>query len=193
MISVHQPIQNADLVQALCRIGAIQFGSFERRDLPGTFAPIAINLQLVPSYPAIMRDLAAELAPLVKADGITHLLAAPSVVPLGAAVSLASNLPLVYPATGNPQTIEGAFDYNEPTILLTDIFGDGLSEQALAKRVASQGLDVLAIVAVIELGISAAPAGLPVKAWKRLPDLLPFVATPNMQVVVQDWLSSLTK
>jgi orotate phosphoribosyltransferase len=181
---------NHNLVNALHRIGVIQFGSFEQRDKPGVFAPIAINLRLLPSYPDLTRKLADQLAPLVKIDGITHLLAAPSLVPLGATVSLASGLPLVYPATGDPQTIEGAFDYNEPTVLLTDVFSDGLAEQVLSKRVAGLGLDVKAIVAVFDLCIAP---NLPIKAWQRLPDILPLMATPNMQIVVRDWLTSLTK
>src|SRR5258706_11882239 len=96
-----------DLVEWIRRIGAIQFGNFEQRNQPGIFAPVTINLQLVPSYPDILRQLAQELAPLVHLPGITHLLASPSVVPLATAVSLASGLPLVYPSNGDPRTIEG--------------------------------------------------------------------------------------
>jgi orotate phosphoribosyltransferase len=182
-----------NLIESLRRIGAIQFGHFEQPNQSGVFAPLAINLQLVPSYPAILRDLANELPPLVKLDGISHLLAAPSVVPLATAVSLASGLPLVYPATGNPNTIEGAFDFNEPTVLLTDVLSDGEAECSLIKYVAGQGLDVNAVVAVIDLGISALPADVEVRIWQHIRDILPQVATPSMQVVVQNWLTSLIK
>src|SRR5215475_11987325 len=99
-----------DIIQALERIGAIQFGQFEQA--PGTFAPMRIYLGLLPSYPAVLKALADEMVPLVKMEGTTHLLAMPDAVALGTAISLAARMPLVYPAAGDPEYIEGAYDFN---------------------------------------------------------------------------------
>ncbi len=150
------PMQTS-LIHALTRIGAIQFGQFETR--PGVFAPVAIRLALLPSYPAILRDLAGEIAPLVKIAGLSHLLTKPAATPIGVAVSLAADLPLVYPAPGDPHTIEGAYDFNVPTVLLTDVLTDGATEQALIGRVKGLGLDVKAVVAVLDLGLRPGAVG----------------------------------
>src|SRR5215475_14310096 len=96
--------------RSLIQIGAVQFGQFEQQ--PGVFAPLAINLRIVPSYPEILKALADEIAPLVRVDRLTHLLTTPAAVPIGVAVSLAASIPLVYPAAGDPRHIEGAYDFN---------------------------------------------------------------------------------
>ncbi|MEP7288012.1 MAG: hypothetical protein ABI947_19845 [Chloroflexota bacterium] len=180
-----------NVLNSLVEIGAIQFGQFERRDQPGTFSPVSVNLRIVPSYPNVLQVLANEIAPLVKITGITHLLAAPSAVPLGTAVSLITGLPLVYPTASDPQTIEGAYDFNEPTVLLTDVIMSGDNERALVRRVMGLGLDVKVIVTVIDFDIrSRADDLLQWHAWQKLPDLLPRIATPSMQLVVQTWLDS---
>jgi orotate phosphoribosyltransferase len=179
-----------DLVASLVRIGAIQFGRFERQ--PGVFEPIALNLRLLPSYPATLRALAAELAPLVQIAGLTHLLTTSAAVPLGVALSLTTEMPMVYPAAGDSHTIEGAYDYYVPTVLLTDVLTDGAAERALIKRVKGMGLEVKAVVAVLDLGIEGRGVDVPVTAWQRIPDLLPGLTTPLMQTAVREWLDSLS-
>ncbi len=179
----------SEIVQALIRIGAIQFGQFETQ--PGIFAPVSIHLGLLPSYPSILRALAAELAPLARIEGLTHLLPTPSAVPIGVGVSLAADIPLVYLAPDGG--IEGAYDFSVPTALLTDVLSDGTAERELIKRARPLGLDVKAVVAV--LGISPAAKaealdGLSPVAWRYLEDLLPEISTltPSMRSNVQEWL-----
>jgi hypothetical protein len=177
----------ADLIQTLVRIGAIQFGQFEAQ--PGQFDPVAIHLELLPSYPSVLRALAQEVAPLVRIDGLTHLLAAPSMAPIGVAVSLAAELPLVYPLG---DTVEGAYDFNVPTILLTGVLRDGAAESELIRRVKPLGLDVKAVVALLNIGASS---GLnePVTVWRNLRELLSEIVmlTPSMRQTVQDWMDRL--
>jgi len=191
MLSSVNHASQADLVASLVRIGAIQFGRFERQ--PGVFEPIALNLRLLPSYPATLRALAAELAPLAHVAGLPHLLTTPAAVPLGVALSLATTMPMVYPAAGDSHTIEGAYDYYVPTVLLTDVLADGSMERALIKRVKGMGLEVKAVVAVLDLGIEGRTVGdVSVAAWQRIPDLLPGLTTPLMQTAVQAWIGSLS-
>ncbi len=180
----------ADVTGELLRIGAIQFGQFEMA--PGQFAPISVNLRFVPSYPSILAALAQTLAPLVKIEGLTHLLPMPAAVPLGAAISMVADLPLVYPDDSG--TIEGAYDFNVPTILLTDTYQDGAAEQAMIKRAKPLGLDVYAVVTVIDFGKhTATPDGLPLIAWRRLRDLLPGIPalSSSMRQAADVWLSTL--
>jgi orotate phosphoribosyltransferase len=178
-----------DVVQALVRIGAIQFGQFETE--PGVFAPLAIRLSLLPSYPAILRALSAEIAPLVRIGDLTHLLPTPSAVPLGVAVSLAAEMPLVYPSTTGGHAVEGAYDFNVPTVLLTDLLTDGAAERSLITRVRPLGLDVKAVVAVLDLGREPDRVGaLPLIVWRRVANIVSEMATltPSMRAVVLDWL-----
>src|SRR5258708_2165629 len=86
----------SNLIQSLARVGVIQFGRFESRQEPGNFAPIAINLRMLTSYPDILKALAAEIAALATMPGMTHLLAMPSAVPLGTAITLQTGMPVVY-------------------------------------------------------------------------------------------------
>ncbi len=178
----------------LSRVGAFQFGQFEVRGAPGLFQPLALNLRLLPSYPALLAALAESLVPLVRIDGLTHLLTTPATTPIGVAVSLASGLPLVYPAPDDAHHVEGAYDYDEPTVLLTDVLSDGAAERALIQRVHGLGLSVRAVVAVLDLGIHpGATGGLPLAAWGRLPVLLDLLGeagelSPAMNAAVQTWL-----
>jgi uridine monophosphate synthetase len=173
--------------QALLRIGAIQFGRFEAR--PGIFQPLRINLRLLPSYPDVLGMLADALVPLVRVDGLTHLLAMPAAVPLGVAVSLKTGIPLVYPPADDPQFIEGAFDYNVPTVLLTDVLNGGSAESAMIARARKQGLDVGAVVAVFDLGHRL--SGM-VKSLRGVEAVLALsqAQSPYMLAAVQAWLQT---
>ncbi len=181
-----------EVIQSFIRIGAIQFGHFESRETPGTFAPVAINLRYIPSYPSILKALAAEIAPLVQIDGLTHLLTMPSAVPLGTAISLSLDMPLVYPVASEPHVIEGAYDANVPTVLLTDLLTDGEAELAMAKRVKGMGLIVKVVVAVLDLGQMRSKVGdLPLVTWRHFNDLLPQIPdlTPSMRAAIEKWLT----
>lgn len=178
-----------DVVQALARIGVIQFGQFETE--PGVFAPLAIRLGLLPSHPAILRALAAEVAPLVRIAGLTHLLTTPAAVPLGVAVSLATDMPLVYPSATDGQAVEGAYDFNVPTVLLTDLLTDGTTEREMIARVRPLGLDVKAVVAVLDQGHQPDRVGaLPLVVWRHVANIVAAITTltPLMRAVALDWL-----
>jgi orotate phosphoribosyltransferase len=173
--------------QALLRIGAIQFGRFETR--PGRFQPLKINLRLLPSYPDVLEMLAEALAPLIRLDGLTHLLVMPAAVPIGVAVSLKTGIPLVYPPADDPQFIEGAFDYNVPTLLLTDVLHGGSAERAMIAHARKQGLEVWAVVAVFDLG-HALPGK--VNSLYGVDTVLALgqAQSPHLRLVVQAWLES---
>src|SRR5258707_15714471 len=100
----------SDVVRSLVQIGVVQFGQFEQQ--PAVFAPLAINLRILPSYPTILKALAEEIVPLVHIDGLTHVLTMPAAVPIGVAVGLVATMPLVYPAAGPPPQIARAYDFD---------------------------------------------------------------------------------
>lgn len=184
--------QRLRLVRQCLRIGAVQFGRFEVRGQPGAFAPLSINLRLLPSYADLLRDLAAEIAPLTSIAGLTHLLTMPATTPLGVLTCALSAHTLVYPLDGQ---IEGAYDFSVPTLLLTDVLTDGMAERALIKQAQRDGLDIEAILAVVDFGRQI--EGLPTqrKAWIGIEALLDACQqagrlTTGMRAAVDAWLAA---
>lgn len=182
---------NNDVFGDLLRIGAVQYGQFEIRGKMGIFAPLSINLRLVPSYVSVMAALAAEIAPLVTVAGTTHLLTMPAVTPLGVLASQLAERVLVYPLDGK---IEGAYDFNEPTVLLTDVLTDGAAELAMIKEARREGLDVEALVAVIDFGKPITGLTIARRAWLGIEDVLTASQaagklTATMRGTVDRWLA----
>lgn len=184
--------QRLGLVKRCLHIGAVQFGRFEVRGQPGMFAPLAINLRLLPSYADLLRDLAAELAPLASVAGLTHLLTMPATTPLGVLTCAQSGQTLVYPIEGQ---IEGAYDFSVPTVLLTDVLTDGEAERALIKQARRDGLDIEAILAVVDFGRPI--EGLPTqrRAWIGIDALLDACQqagrlTVGMRATAEAWLAA---
>lgn len=192
-----------DLVLALARAGLIQFGRFVQPD--GAIWPVAVWLRMLPSYPALLADVAAALAPLLEGGAVDRVLTTPDATPLGVALSLRTNLPLVYPY-GEVRdytaayAIEGAYDVGHPTALLSDVLLDAPQAggiTALARRV---GLEIRAVVAVLDLGLGAreALASAGYGAAHCLLDLraaLPVLEAggllpPLMRATVETWIGS---
>jgi orotate phosphoribosyltransferase len=184
----------------LAKAGLIQFGRFIQPD--GAAWPVALMLRWLPSYPALLWDVAAALEPLL--DGITadRILSTAEAIPIGVALSLRSSRPLVYPygevrSYTAAYAIEGAYDVGHPTLLLSDSLIDAPQAQtitALARRV---GLEVHDVLAVMDLGLGAREeleaAGYVVHSVLSLRDLLPLLEAeellpPVMRASVERWM-----
>lgn len=154
------------IIQQLAQIGAVTFGQFRVRE---SFVPFACHLALIPSYPDVWNALADEIAGLVRAAGMRYVLPTPAAIPLGAVAALRAGLPLAFPTDGLHGHIEGAFNFNVPTVLLTDCLTDGAAEEALIRNAGRQGLDVEAVIAVIDTEQRPTLAGkLRPAAWQTL-------------------------
>lgn len=192
---------NSDtLAVALARDGLIQFGRFIHDD--GAIWPVAVRLLWLPSYPALLRQTAAALVPLLEGAHAERLLTTSDAIPLGTALSLQSGLPMAYPY-GDVRdytaayAIEGAYDVGHPTVLLSDVLIDGGQARqitALARRV---GLDVHAVLAVLDLGLGAreqlTAMGYTVHSALVLRDVLPTLEVSGflpllMRGAVEVWL-----
>jgi orotate phosphoribosyltransferase len=198
----------ANLTRAYAAAGLIQFGRFEQPD--GSFWPLMINLRWLPSYPALLRETAAALAPVFEPFMMLHeairLLTTVDALPIGVALSLRVNVPLVYPyGTVRDYTaafaIEGAYDVGHPTVLLSDVLIDAAQANAITAVARRVGLNVGAILAVIDLGLGARAAleaaGYSVQTVTTLRAMLPILAAhdaptlpPVMRVTVEEWLAN---
>lgn len=195
-------IPTADgLARALADVGLIQFGRFVRPD--GDVWPVAIHLDWLPSYPDVLRQVARAVAPLLDGLRADRVLAAPGALAVGVALSLERGIPLVYTVSeprgaGEAYAIEGAYDVGHPTALLSTLPLDAAQAAdliGLAKRV---GLDVQALIAVLDPGRGARAAleaqGWTVRVALTLDGALPALEAagalpPAMSARVRAWMA----
>jgi uridine monophosphate synthetase len=153
--------EHAALTRALADIGAIRFGDFTLAS--GKSSPIYIDLRLLASHPAVLRQVAwayAQLLRRVMAEhdlgAGTHLAAIPyAALPIGAAVALEMDLPLIYPRKeakehGTARAIEGQFRVGDPAIVLDDLITTGGSKLAAIEPLEAAGLEVRHVVVLVD-------------------------------------------
>jgi orotate phosphoribosyltransferase len=188
----------------LARESLIQFGRFVQAD--GAEWPVALRLGWLPSYPALLRDVAAALDPLVAASGADRVLTTDTAIPLGVALALVADRVVLYPAAhpaeaGAAFAIEGAYDVGHPTVLLSDTLLDGAQAEAIRALASRVGLEIHAVFAVVDLGLGAREAleaaGFSVAAVFTLREALPLledvgVLPPPMRVSVEAWLAEIS-
>jgi uridine monophosphate synthetase len=157
-----QPVphdRQAELVLALADIGAVQFGEFTLAS--GKSSPIYIDLRLLASYPAVLREVARAYATVLRRSGLVaqagHRLAAIpyAALPIGTAVALELDMPLIYPRKeakgyGLGRQIEGEFEPGQQAIVLDDLITTGGSKLAAIEPLAAAGLEVQDVVVLID-------------------------------------------
>jgi uridine monophosphate synthetase len=162
------PSAQSQLTLALADMGAIRFGEFTLAS--GKKSPIYIDLRLLVSRPAILRQVARAYADLLRRDldmgsgptapGTTspavRLAAIPyAALPIGTAVALEMGLPLIYPrlevkAHGTARPIEGEFEVGERAVVLDDLITTGGSKLAAIEPLEAAGLQVEDVVVLID-------------------------------------------
>jgi uridine monophosphate synthetase len=153
----------ARLTLALADIGAIQFGEFTLAS--GKESPIYIDLRLLPSHPDVLRQVAHTYASLIRQildaghgdRGVGMRLAAIpyAALPIGTAVALELDLPLIYPrkelkAHGTARQIEGKFGRGDRAVVLDDLITTGGSKLAAIEPLEAAGLLVQDVVVLID-------------------------------------------
>lgn len=151
----------AALTLALADMGAIKFGDFVLAS--GKRSPIYIDLRLLASHPAVLRQAAyayaqriREILPPEGAPSGLRLAAIPyAALPIGAAVALEMDLPLIYPrkeakAYGTARQVEGAFEAGDPAIVLDDLITTGGSKLTAIEPLQQAGLQVRDVVVLID-------------------------------------------
>ncbi|WP_119072245.1 hypothetical protein [Aggregatilinea lenta] len=187
------------LALRLAQESLILFGRFMQAD--GSAWPVALRLGWLPSYPALLRDVALALNPLVAASGADRILTTAEEVPLGVALGLAADRVVLTPAANPPEgaafAIEGAYDIGHQTVLLSDTLLDRAQADAIRALAGRVGLEIHAVVAVIDLGLGARAAlqaaGFEAAALFTLREMLPVleqhaILPPRMRASVETWL-----
>ncbi len=145
---------NSQLVLDLYEIGAIQFGEFRLKS--GLVSPVYLDLRLLVSFPRVLQDVARELARVLEPLTFDRIAAIPFAgLPLGVAVSLAMERPLIYPRReakdhGIARPIEGVYHKGEVAAVVDDVITTGLSKIETIQPLHAAGLVVQDIVVLID-------------------------------------------
>jgi uridine monophosphate synthetase len=143
-----------DLVVALHGIGAFRFGDFVLKD--GRHSPFYVDLRGLVSYPKVLAQAARELLAISAALRFDRIAGIPYAgLPLGVAMSLAGNLPLVYPRKevkeyGTRKRVEGLFTPGERALIVDDVITSGGAKIEAAEPLRAAGLIVEDILVVVD-------------------------------------------
>ena len=149
------PIEQLEsLVLTLFDIKAVRFGRFELHS--GKISPIYIDLRLLASYPDALRQSAAAYRHILEDQAFDLLAATPLAgLPIGTAISLDMNVPLIYPrqsakSYGTGKQIEGRWKIGQTAVVIDDLITTG---DSLLKGIAflkAAGIRVQSAVVLID-------------------------------------------
>jgi uridine monophosphate synthetase len=146
--------QVEELSLALHETGCVQFGQFKLKS--GLLSPIYLDLRLLVSNPRLLRrvgDVLAERAQTLKFDLLAAIPYA--ALPIGVAVSLAMDVPLIYPRKevkdyGAERSVEGAFKRDQTVLLIDDLITKGHSKLEAIAPLQAAGLQVKDILVLVD-------------------------------------------
>jgi len=178
--------------QQLIQAGLIQFGAFPRN---GDIIPFDLSLNLIASYPALLRDITDAAAQCLTDVPMTRLLATAEAIPFGVALSLSLGVPLVYSKGTLANAVDdlvGAYDIGHPALLVTNSVGFDPSVEALVRGARRVGLEIHTLVTILECR-EVALDGVNVVALVKLSDLVDqLVETGELPAgqarLINDWI-----
>ncbi len=166
--------------ERLMDAGCIQFGQFTLKS--GLSSPIYIDLRLLVSDPALLRDVARRLARTAENISFDLIAAIPYAgVPIGVALALEMERPLIYPRReakeyGTRRVIEGAYQPGARVLVVDDLITRGDSKLEAIASLEQAGLVVRDVLVLVdrEQGGAAdlAERGYTLHALYRLTDVL---------------------
>lgn len=144
------------LTLALYEAGCVQFGEFRLKS--GLISPIYIDLRLLVTTPSVLGQVAQAMAGLIRERELAfdRLAAIPyAALPIGVALSLALNRPLIYPRKeakdyGTGRVIEGIFRPGERALLVDDVITKGHAKLEALAPLLEAGLVVHDILVLID-------------------------------------------
>jgi len=142
------------LARSLHQAGAIRFGEFRLKD--GSIAPIYIDLRVLVSEPKTLKLLAGMLLEKMQGLEFDLITGIPyAALPIGLAVSLHADIPLVYArreahATGTQRQVEGRFQPGQRVLVIDDVITTGASKLEAWQPLQAAGLVVRDVLVVID-------------------------------------------
>jgi uridine monophosphate synthetase len=142
------------LVLFLYEIGAVQIGNFTLHS--GRQSPIYIDLRILASFPDALRRTAAAYRTILESLDFDLLAATPLAgLPIGTAISLDMNIPLIYPRQtakghGTKKRVEGKWLSGQTAVLIDDLITSGDSLLQTFTVLASEGISASKAVVLID-------------------------------------------
>ena len=197
----------AQLVFSLHTIGAIKFGAYKLKS--GILSPFYLDLRILVSYPGVLRETAHVIAELLATLKFDRIAAIPyAALPIGTAVALEMDRPLVYPRRekkdyGTGRAVEGEYKPGETIVVIDDVITTGASkieaiepltlaklkvrdivvlvdrEQGGAQEIAKKGYQVHSIFKITEMMSILEEAGKVTESQHR--DVLTFLSQNGVQ------------
>jgi uridine monophosphate synthetase len=143
-----------ELSLALHEAECVQFGQFKLKS--GLLSPIYVDLRLLVSHPPLLRRVGDLLAGRAQTFRFDVLAAIPyAALPIGVAVSLAMDAPLVYPRKevkdyGTERSVEGAFRPGQTALLIDDLITKGHSKIEAIAPLEAAGLKVKDVLVLVD-------------------------------------------
>ncbi len=140
----------ADLIAS----GCVRFGEFKLKS--GLISPFYLDMRRLVSFPDALRRVAKAYAGLLSGLTFDRLVGIPyAALPIGTAVALEINRPLIYPRReakeyGTRAAIEGVFEPGETAVVIDDLATTGDTKIETIHKLEEAGLVVRDIVVLID-------------------------------------------
>ena len=154
VLTVSHSSSTESLALTLHEIGAVRFGEFVLHS--GRTSSIYLDLRLLASYPVALRQAAKAYRRLLDGLAFDLLAATPLAgLPIGTAVSLEMDVPLIYPrgsakSYGTGKLVEGRWEEGQTAVVIDDLITSGDSLLQGIESLEAAGLHVRDAVVLID-------------------------------------------
>jgi uridine monophosphate synthetase len=144
----------SSLMDGLLDAGCVKFGQFTLKS--GLQSPIYLDLRQLVSFPHLLTQVATAYLPILRNLKFDRLAALPyAAIPIGAAISLQGNWPMIYPRKeaktyGTKADIEGIYKPGEIAVVIDDLATTGSSKFKAVEKLTQAGLKISDVVVLID-------------------------------------------